>query len=134
LAIIFVFIGVLLILKARKIKKQAEKFRKYIDVTVYGGEKSIDNIAGAVGLQYEAVMKDLQHMIDSGYLKNTYINQANREILLKQVVQSHVQPINEQASKPIQSKAVRCPGCGANNIVSNSGICECEYCGTPLTV
>jgi hypothetical protein len=140
MALIFVVGGILLILKARKIKKQAAKYRKYIDVVVNYGEKNIDNIADAVGLQYEVVIKDLQDMIDIGYLKNAYIHQANREILLQQVVQPQVQQAYQQTqtyqqlSNPIQPKAVRCPGCGANNIVSTSGVCECEYCGTPLTI
>ncbi len=138
MALIFAVGGILLILKARKTKKQAAKYRKYIDVVVNGGEKSVDNIAGAVGLQYEVVIKDLQDMIDIGYLKNAYIHQADREILLKQYAESQIQQTyqqtNQQFSNPIQPKAVRCPGCGANNIISSNEICECEYCGTPLTL
>ena len=137
MALIFLLGGILLLRKAKKIKKQAGIYRKYIDIVVNCGEKSIDNIAGAVGLQYDIVTKDLQNMINIGYLKNAYIHQANREILIGQVAQPQVhqinQQINQQILKPIQPKAVRCSGCGANNIVSTSGICECEYCGTPLT-
>jgi hypothetical protein len=132
--LIFLIGGILLILKARNTKKQAAKYRKYIDVVVNGGENSIDNIAGAVGLQYEDAIKDLQFMMNIGYLKDAYIHQENREIILHQVVQSQIQQTNQPMPASIQQKAVRCPGCGANNIVSTNGICECEYCGTPLTI
>lgn len=130
LPILFLVGGIALIDKAKKAKKQAAKYRKYIDVVVNCGEKSIDNIVGAVGLQYDVVVKDLQDMIDMGYLNNAYINQVNREIILKQAVQPQMY---QQVQNPVQAKAVRCPGCGANNVVSTSGVCECEYCGTPLT-
>jgi len=124
--------GILLLVKASKTKKTAVKYKKYIDIVVNQNVKSIDNIASAVGLPYDVVAKDLQNMINIGYLKDAYIHQGNREIILKQYEPAaYTQtPVAVQASS--QTIAIRCPGCGANNVVSVGRVSECEYCGTPI--
>jgi hypothetical protein len=43
---------------------------------------SIHDIASAFGFSPDVVLKDLQDMIDLGYLKDAYIHQANREIVI----------------------------------------------------
>jgi hypothetical protein len=45
-------------------------------------------------------------------------------------------PIQNQGTTSVSPEApeetVRCPSCGANNVIVSGGITECEYCGTPL--
>lgn len=136
--IIMVFIplagGIVLLRKASKEKKQAVKFKKYIDIVVNQNVRSIDNVSSAVGLSYDVVAKDLQDMIDIGYLKDAYIHQGNREIILKQhePVPASYEQTAVVGQAALQTTAIRCPGCGANNIIAVGSVSECEYCGTPI--
>ena len=134
-AIAFIVGGTLLLIKASKTKKIAVKYKKYIDMVINQNVRSIDNIASASSLSYDEVVKDLQNMIDIGYLSNAYIHQGNREIVLKQnepAVYMGTPVINQVA--PPQMVAKRCPGCGANNVVTAGRVSECEYCGNQISV
>ena len=132
IALMFFVGGVLLLRKASNTKKTAARYKKYIDIVVNQNVRSIDHVAAALGLSYDAVVHDLQDMINRGYLKDAYVHQGNREIILK-----HIEPqpsIQEMiiGQSPAQTKAMRCPGCGANNIGIAGKVSECEYCGTPI--
>jgi len=134
IALVMVMGGILLLRKASKTKKTAIKYKKYIDIVVNQNVKSIDNVASAVGLPYDVVVKELQNMINIGYLKDSYIHQGNREIILKQQQSAEVaytQTADAGQTAP-QTIAARCPGCGANNVVAVGRVSECEYCGTPI--
>lgn len=134
LGFLFVIGGVLLLRKVSTTKKTAVKYKKYIDTVVNQNIRSIDNIASIVGLPYDVVSKDLQDMINIGYLKDAYIHQSNREIILKQQEQeptTYTQGVYTDQTAP-QTKAARCPGCGANNVVVVGRVSECEYCSTPI--
>jgi Zn finger protein HypA/HybF involved in hydrogenase expression len=123
--------GILLLQKSSKMKKTAAKYKKYIDIIVNQNVRSIDNIAASIGLSYDVAAKDLQDMINIGYLKDAYVNQGNREIVFKQnEPAAYLQATEGQANA--QKIAVRCPGCGANNVVVVGRVSECEYCGTPI--
>lgn len=130
--------GIALLRKASKIKKLAARYKTYIDIVVNRNVKSIDNIASATGLSYDAATKDLQDMINIGYLKDAYIHQGNREIILKHqkptpVAYAQMKVVKQAAPQAApQTKAARCPGCGANNVVAVGRVSECEYCGTPI--
>ena len=132
--VIFLFFiagGVILLNKAKKIKAEGESIKKYLAIIVNGGERQLDAVASATGEQYDVVKNDVQKMIDKGYLKNAYINEGTREIILTTDVPSNVTTQQTTAPAAAQTKIVACPCCGANNtIVGNVG--ECEYCGSPL--
>ena len=125
--------GVLLLRKVNETKMTATKFKKYINIVANQNVKSIDSIASAMGVSYSEAEKDLQNMIDIGYLPGAYIHQGNREIILKQ----HAPVASNQESAAVQSApqmtTKSCPGCGANNVVSVGKVAECEYCGTPIS-
>lgn len=134
IALVLITGGVLLLRKASKTKKMAVRYKKYLDIVVNQTERSIDNVAAAVAKSYDIVEKDLQDMIDIGYLKDAYIHKGNREIILKQQVFYQAPPQNTVYNQvPAQTKSVRCPGCGANNVVTAGKVSECEYCGTPIS-
>ncbi len=132
LALATVVGGVLVLIKTSKIKKTGVKYKKYIDLAVNQNVRGIDNIAASVGLSYDAVAKDLQDMINIGYLKDAYIDQGNREIVLEQAEPISYTQASTSDRADTQKVAVRCPGCGANNVVAVGGVSECEYCGTPI--
>jgi hypothetical protein len=132
--------GIVLIRKANQTKTMAAKYKKYIDFVVNQNIKSIDHIAASVGLPYETTAKELQDMINLGYLHGS-INHETREILLVQnvpvqMVQNAVSGIASGVASAFQTNTTttaRCPGCGANNVVTTGKITECEYCGTPIS-
>lgn len=117
---------------SQKIKREAEDVKKYLSVIVNGNERQIDVIASSMGKSYDVTKNDIQKLINKGYLKNAYINEGIREIVLpNDSIQEQVDaPINSTANN-VTTKIVTCPCCGANNtIMGNIG--ECEYCGSPL--
>lgn len=116
---------------AQKIKKDSDDVKKYLSIIVNGNEKQIDAIAASMGKSYDVAKTDIQKMINKGYLKNAYINEGTREIILPN---NNIQEQNGTAGNDAANtatKIVACPCCGANNtIVGDMG--ECEYCGSPL--
>ena len=135
--LLFIAGGVMLLRKASTIKKTAVRYKRYIDIVVNQNVRSIDNLVSAMGLSYDVVSQDIQKMIDIGYLKDAYIHQGNREIVLMQqetVPATYEQPVVAgQVQAAPQTTAARCPGCGANNIVAIGRVSECDYCGTPIS-
>lgn len=117
---------------SRKVKKDAENVKKYLSVIVNGNERQIDAIASSMGKTYDTAKNDIQKMIDKGYLKNAYINEGTREVVLpNNNVQGQVGTAANTTANNITPRIVSCPCCGANNtIIGDMG--ECEYCGSPL--
>jgi hypothetical protein len=101
------------------------------------GERNIDNIASAVSVTYDKAKSDIQIMINEGFLRGAYVHEGEKKVVLAQdaVVQ---QPTSTAYAVPsVQAaaavKAVRCSGCGANNVVSSGQVTECEFCGTLIS-
>lgn len=117
---------------SRKIKREAEDVKKYLSVIVNGNERQIDAIASSMGKSYDVTKNDIQKLINKGYLKNAYINEGIREIILPSgSIQEQVDATINSTANNVTTKIVTCPCCGANNtITGNTG--ECEYCGSPL--
>ena len=132
--VFFAAAGAALLYLANKIKKEADSVKQYLNIIVNGGERQLDSVAAATGKQYDVVKKDVQKMIDKGFLKNAYINENTREVVLPSAAPTNAnagQPIGGAAPAASQTRVVACPCCGANNTVSGA-LGECEYCGTPL--
>ena len=81
--IFFAAAGAALLYLANKIKKDADSVKLYLNIIVNGGERQLDSVAAATGKQYDVVKKDVQKMIDKGFLKNAYINENTREVALR---------------------------------------------------
>ena len=124
--------GVVILKKASNTKRTAIKYKKYIDLTVNQNVRSIDDIASSTGVSYDIAVKDLQNMIDLGYLRDASIHQDTREIILYQYVPVLYAQESTNVQTSAQEIAVKCPGCGANNVVVVGKVSECEYCGTPM--
>lgn len=116
---------------SQKIKREAEDVKKYLSVIVNGNERQIDVIASSMGKSYDVAKNDIQKLINKGYLKNTYINEGTREIVLPNIIQEPSGDMTNTSSVNVETKIIACPCCGANNtVVGDMG--ECEYCGSPL--
>ena len=134
LIIFFGAAGAALLYLANKIKKEANSIKQYLNIIVNGNERQLDAIAAATGKQYDVIKKDVQRMIDRGFLKNAYINESTREVVLYSTIAANTTADDSaKASTPtaIRTRVIACPCCSATNTVSES-IGECEYCGTPL--
>lgn len=137
-AFFFLIGGAAMIRKAKKINKETASIKQYLAIIVNGNIRQLDAIAAATNKSYDVVKTEIQKMIKKGYLKNAYINENTREVVLPvaepatpvaaPVLNTQQQPV---ASAQPQAKIVACPCCGANNtIYGASG--ECEYCGSPI--
>lgn len=116
---------------SQKIKREAEDVKKYLSVIVNGNERQIDVIASSMGKSYDVAKNDIQKLINKGYLKNAYINEGTREIVLPNIIQEPSGDMTNTSSVNVETKIIACPCCGANNtVVGDMG--ECEYCGSPL--
>lgn len=132
IAIIFGLGGFALQKVSRKIKREAEDIKKYLSVIVNGNERQIDAIASSIGKPYDVTKNDIQKLINKGYLKNAYINEGAREVVLpSNDVQVQTETSANVTSIGIATRVVACRCCGANNTISGEAG-ECEYCGSPL--
>ena len=119
---------------AKKIKREAESVKQYLAIIVNGNVRQIDNVAAATGKSYDVVKADIQKMIKKGYLKNAYINENTREVVLPMdapvAPATFANPVRTVAA-PVQQQAriIACPCCGANNTIHGASG-ECEYCGS----
>ena len=132
LILFFGIAGFVLQKVSNKIKKDAEDVKKYLSVIINGNERQIDDLASSMGKSYDVAKNDIQKLIHKGYLKNAYINEGTREIILpNNNIQGQSEVISNATTNNVATKIVACPCCGANNtIVGDVG--ECEYCGSPL--
>lgn len=136
LILFFGIAGFVLRRVAKKIKAEAESVKQYLAIIVNGNVRQIDNIAATTGKSYDVVKADIQKMIKKGYLKNAYINENTREVVIS-VVTPVADPVFatplQSVNAPIQPQVriVTCPCCGANNTISGASG-ECEYCGSPI--
>jgi hypothetical protein len=126
--------GVALLRKAKEIKKEGESIKQYLSIIVNGNVRQLDTIAATTGESYEIVYKNVKNMIDKGYLKNAYINESTREVVLPSdapVASAATATVATANVASAKTRIVACPCCGANNtIVGDTG--ECEYCASPL--
>lgn len=128
----FAVAGFVLQKLSNKLKNESDEVKKYLSMIVNGNERQLDVIASSVGKTYDEAKSDIQKLISKGYLKNAYINEGLREVVLPNN-ETQVQNQGNTISKAnnIGTRVIVCSCCGANNTVSGP-IGECEYCGTPL--
>ena len=130
IGIFYLILGILLKKFAKKLLTSAENVKKYLAIVINGNVRQLDSISAAVGKPYDTVKQDLQKLIDDGYFKNAYINEATREIVLAQPTVNATPDMNGFGATA-SARVVSCPCCGANNTVYGA-TGECEYCGSPL--
>lgn len=119
---IFICSGLALTIAGFISKKNALKYKRYINIIINHNITHIDKISSQVSQSYERTLKDLNKMIEKGYLKGAYINEGTHQVIL---------PIYEGLKT--QDRIVSCKNCGANNTVYENAA-KCEYCGSPLTM
>lgn len=110
--------------KARRMKTDSVKYRKYIDIIVNESRTDIGEIASATGIPYAVVKTDLQAMIDKGYFPGAYVHESDGKFVMPLAVQP------DAAESRMGTEVRTCNSCGANNTVPIGRQGVCEYCGS----
>jgi hypothetical protein len=110
--------------KARRMKIDSAKYRKYINVIINEERTDIGEIASATGIPYAVVKTDLQAMIDKGYFPGAYVHETDGKFVMPSASQT------DAASSQMETEVRICAGCGANNTVPVGRQGVCEYCGS----
>lgn len=139
LTVMFLIPGFLLFLKGVSLKRAGVRYEKYLQLIWQQQIHSIDDLASEVSLTYAKTSKELEALINSGYIVNAYVDHGRQMVIVDDYVSSRpIQPVisNTSAvnkSKQNISKVVTCKNCGASNSVISGTVAECEYCGTPIS-
>ena len=130
---IFIAPGLRVLYGARKMKMKGMRYNRYYHI-INGKVSSIAEIARSAVVSPKLALTDIQEMIDCGFFPGAYIDLNRQEIILPGS-RNNIHPvILNQASQKVKSKkAINCPNCGANSVVTEGIATECEYCGTSLT-
>lgn len=114
--------------KSRFQMRNINRYNKYLFIIKNNPSGSIDYIAKSYPTTYEKCCTDLQYMIDSGMLKNAYLDLQKRKIFIN--------GFNTDTTKGSTlnkaSKSVKCSCCGATSRVYENEEGKCPYCGSAL--
>ncbi len=124
--------GYSLIHKGNKRRARANRIKNYYSLIMDKQIYSIDEIASIINRKYSDVLKEIQLMIDLGYLKNAYIDNNERSVAFPKARSNvFVQYNMSNESKP-EEIVVVCTSCGGKNKVIKGKVTECEYCRSLL--
>ncbi len=129
---IFIIPGLRVLYGAKKMKQKGMRYNRYYHI-INGRISSIAEIARSAAVPPKIALTEIQDMIDCGFIPGAYIDLNRLEIILPGSRSNIRQVILNQANqKEKRKKAINCPNCGANGVVTEGTATECEYCGTPL--
>lgn len=108
--------GLLLVFTAYRFAKKGKRFKRYPAVIASLGGGTVEEIAEKIPATVKESQKDIQQMLDDGWIPGAYLDAKNTLVLPRAVVKEN---------------PVTCPNCGAVNAVGKGGA-VCEYCRLPL--
>lgn len=119
--------GIVMIVTAKKLKKQGLLYKRYIDIIVNDEKYKIKEIAEILQVDREQVIRTLKQMIELGFFVNAKLDLERYEIIIRK----KGEPL--EIEKTLQNATiVECKCCGAKNVVPLGSIQPCEYCDTFL--
>ncbi len=122
--VLFICSGVALTLIGIKNIKKAKRIKKYMDLIIHLGIRSLTKIAAVSGISPDLVEKDIPKMLDKGFLPGAYMNDVRKELVIPDTgFEYEAYPQHYQFS-------VQCKNCGANNTVTYGFPAYCEYCSS----
>ena len=116
---VFLVIGILILLRARVLKKLVHTHRKYLDIIANQKIYLLDEISRLMAMDYRTVVNDLKKMIDMGFFAVAYIDETGQRIVVQETTVDVADIVR-----------VQCKNCGANN---SGHAKKCEYCDSSLT-
>ena len=128
-------LGLVLRMIAKKMMGGTVRTQQYLSLIVDGNVRQIASIAAATRRSPETVKRDIEKLIEDGYLEDAYINEVSRQVVIGYKNAAANDNLHSSKSMAGEQKStarlVTCPCCGANNsLVGRTG--ECEYCGSPI--
>lgn len=114
---------------SKKLEKEDKIAQKYLTIILRDNETNLYGIAAKMNSTYEKVKVDIQNLIDKGILRNVYISEAKKEVVISGNNVNEVS--NNNVKVTAKPRVVTCTSCGANNTILGE-IGECEYCGSPI--
>ena len=108
-------------------KLKCSRYRKYISLVVNREIENFDEIARIMNLPKKVVVKDLRVMIKNNYLENYDLAEEENRIfnIQDEKRRKHL----EEKRKEENTRIVKCPNCGANNLLEER-IGKCEFCNS----
>lgn len=97
--------------------------KKYSVILVGVESISIQKIAGITNSSASKVYRDIQTMIDSGMIKDLYIDYQSEQVVSKKYL-----------PKSSHKTVVTCSGCGGRNELIVGITRSCSFCGQPLVL
>lgn len=123
----FLLPGSLLFIKGLNLKKDAEKYEKYVELLASNGVVFIDGVASEYSLPYERLARESINANGS----NKADSNKRKQNVSKQNVNKQNTPAKSQPKKK-PSKVIICNSCGGKNVVSQGDVVECDYCKSPI--
>lgn len=122
-ALMFMITGLVFIYRATRYNVLVDTYNGYY-YWIYQNEIfTLEEIANKSNKTVNNVIRDINALINEGFMKNIHVNVKDGTI-----EGAFVTSIKEQ----ILRKVIRCSGCGARNEVVENETRECEYCGRKL--
>lgn len=113
----------------------------YIELIQNNHIRHIGSLSERLGQSERDVRRDVQYLKDKGLLDINIEFSEGRQMseplvtapnLVHQARVSAQQNHTQPQSSPQLPKSIRCPGCGAQNMVIPGHSKDCEYCGTTI--
>jgi len=127
LAVLFIMLRLFVI----KMKRDAQRLKRYIPLVVNDNMRNANEIARALGLSQTTATKDLRKLCAMGVFPNLHFNPTVGLLHDKfvhqpqmQPMRAPVQPMHQPHFPPVPPN---CPNCGA---ATRAHLRDCEYCGT----
>ncbi len=103
--------------------------KKYLELILDKGERSIKKLSEAIPISYDKALKDILKMINEGVLSGFDIVESSDPQKTEQSKDTAKAP--KSSSK---ESVVICCGCGAKNVVEADEVGVCEFCEGPISL
>ena len=126
--------GLFILILANQLKVKEIKFREYLTCVMDQGITSIMELSLVFQNNPADVVEVLTEMIQAQYFGNAYIDQIKQTIVFP-----HREFANRGSQKfangthSEKTEIVVCKNCGGNNTIVIGQVCECEFCGSPIS-
>ncbi len=111
--------------------------KSYVALLSSSEEMTIDRLSSAAKETPKEVKENIGLMTKKGVLSGIAIDEHDRRIVISKAQDSSQAagapvPPSTAPVMPVQTQAVKCPGCGSVNEVQAGATAVCEHCGSTI--
>lgn len=131
----FIMGGLLPLYLAIQLKIKEIRFQQYLTCVLDQGITSIVELSLAFQNNPADVVEILNEMLQAQYFGNAYIDQVRQALVFPH--REYVNTGSKNSANGVQSEnteVVVCKNCGGNNTILVGQVCECEFCGSPISI